>query len=173
MNSYRLNILPQRPTRMGHSALHASRLACVLVAGAIAAPSAQQAEVGSVEHVRAALLKPPFLLTLEIPKPDFVVHIEERRPLQDIFDLPPWAAPPSAPQVRVMTITKIEGTPVALPTAGAGGGGGVDLLALSKHLAQIKRDHDARSEVRRAIADYCAAQPNAASIQICFASAAR
>jgi hypothetical protein len=41
--------------------------------------------------------------------------------------------------------------------------------------SEAKREHDvrrAREEVQRSIADYCAAQPNANTIQICSTSVA-
>jgi len=50
------------------------RLVCLLVAGGIAAPSAQQPT--SAERVRAALAKPPSRLSLAHRKADFTVHIE-------------------------------------------------------------------------------------------------
>jgi hypothetical protein len=129
--------------------LRVPRLACVLIAGAIAATSAQQPAVDAVERVQAALQKPPSRLTLEDRKPDFTIRIEERRPLQHVFDLPPWVTPTPG------------WTP---PTAG---GGGIDPVAMVRSLTRSKRGHDARVEVQRAIADYCAAQPSVASIQIC------
>ena len=70
--------------------LSASGLACLFVAGAIAAPRAQQPAADSFERIRAALAKAPSRLALTERPPDFSVHIEERRPLQDVFELPPW-----------------------------------------------------------------------------------
>ena len=126
-------------------------LACLLVAGSVAAPYAQQA--ASVEHVRAALEKPPSLLELAHRKADFTVHVEQRRPLQEIFDTPPWATDPVGWQ------------PPGL---------GFDILGLfryvAKEAADAKRGHDerlAREEVRDSIADYCSAQPNRATILMC------
>jgi len=134
-----------------------------LLALALAAADPGQAQVPDVadpqvERVRAALEKPPSRLTLPEVKPDFKVHIEERRPLQDIFDVPPWQLPP------------IGWTPPAV---------GFNLMSLvtkaAKALGDVKRGHDlhvARDEVQRAIAEYCAAQPNTAEIQICSSSSA-
>ena len=45
----------------------------------------------SIARVRAALEKPPPILTPPDRTADFSVHIEERVPLQEIFDTPPWA----------------------------------------------------------------------------------
>ena len=106
-----------------------------------------------VERVRAALQKPSSKLTLPEVKADFSVHIEERRPLQEIFDTPPWQLPP------------IGWRPPAV---------GFDLMSLlvkaAHGVAEVKRGHDvrvAKDEVQRAIAEYCLAQPNSAEIQIC------
>ena len=129
-----------------------------LVAGAIAALSAQEAPAASVDKVRAALERPPSKLTLQDRAPDFTVHIEKRRPMQDIFDVPPWATPPVGWQPP---------------------GVGFDLMSVvryvAKSVADAKRDHDTRlaqEEVQRAIAEYCAVQPNAGHIQICSTSPA-
>lgn len=126
-------------------------LICLLVVGGVAAPSAQQP--ASAAHVRAALEKPPSLLELARRKADFTVHIEERRPLAEIFDTPPWATDPVGWQ------------PPAV---------GFDLLSVMRYLGKsasdAKREHDIRlshEEVQQAIADYCAAQPNSATIEAC------
>jgi hypothetical protein len=109
------------------------------------------AEIG---RVRAALAKPPSKLTLQEVVPDFSVHIEKRRPMQDIFDIPPWQLPPHGWQ------------PPAI---------GFDLMSLvryvSKGVSDAKRGRDERlasEEVERALADYCAGQPDStAGIQMC------
>jgi hypothetical protein len=99
----------------------------------------------SVDRVRAKLAKPPSKLTLEQKTPDFSIHIEKRRPMQDIFDVPPWATDPVGWQ------------PPSL---------GFDLLSafryVAKGVADAKRGHDERlahEEVQQAIADFCAARP--------------
>ena len=106
--------------------------------------------------VRAALEQPPPRLTLTVTDrlPDFTVHIQERHPLQEVFDTPAWATDPVGWQ------------PPAI---------GFDLMSVVRYLAKsaadAKRGHDerlAREDVQRAIADYCAAQPSfGAGIQIC------
>ena len=107
----------------------------------------------SVDRVRAALEKPPSKLTLKERTPDFSVHIEKRRPMQDIFDIPPWQLEPRGWQ------------PPAI---------GFDLLSVVRYVAKgvsdAKRAHDervARDEVLRAIADYCAGLPEGGRVQIC------
>jgi hypothetical protein len=118
-------------------------LAVTANAGAVA--QEQPATADSLDHVRAALAKPPSRLTLKERTPDFTVHIEKRRPMQDIFDVPPWATDPVGWQ------------PPAI---------GFDLLSLVRYVAKsaadAKRGRDlrlAREEVQRAIGDYCAALP--------------
>lgn len=132
----------------------APRLVCLLIAGAIASPSAQQPATGSVARVRAALEKPAPRLMLTDRKPDFTLRIEARHPLHEVFESPPWALP------------HVGWRPPPV---------GFDLLSVvrsvAKSVADAKRGHDehlARDEVQRAIEDYCSAQPNAgADLQIC------
>jgi hypothetical protein len=133
-------------------------VASLIVAGAIAAPSAQESAAVSVDHIRTALERPSALMLTD-RKPDFTVHIEKRRPMQDIFDVPPWQLEP------------LGWRPPAV---------GFDLLSVvryvAKSVADAKYAHDlrvARDEVQRAIADYCAAQTdNRAATQICSTSSA-
>jgi hypothetical protein len=150
------------------------RLTLWLIIGAIASPAAQHLEPGSVERVRAALAKPPSRLTLTARKPDFAVEIHERRPLQEIFDAPPWATPPpgwSPPGGwRPAAATAFGTIPIL----------SVDLLAIGgaieRRVNDARRSHavaDASEEVSLAIASYCAARPNGgADIQICRTSPA-
>jgi hypothetical protein len=135
--------------------MHAVFLVLALAAAAdqTTPPASTDAADRQVERVRAALEKPPSKLTLPEVKADFRVHIEERRPLQEIFDTPPWQLPP------------LGWRPPAV---------GFDLLSLfgkvASGVADAKRAHDlhvARDEVQRAIAAYCLAQPNAGEIQMC------
>jgi hypothetical protein len=114
------------------------------IAPSIAAQE-QAPAVESVDHVRAALAKPPSRLTLTSRMPDFTVRIETRRPMQDIFDKPLWATDPVGWQ------------PPAL---------GFDLLSVFRYVARsaadAKRGHDlrlAQEDVQRAIGDFCAALP--------------
>jgi len=110
----------------------------------------------SVEHVRAALEKPPSRLTLVDRQPDFSVLIEKKRPMQDIFEIPPWQLPP------------IGWQPPAWGT-------GINLMSVvsyvAKNIADAKRGHDerkAREEVQQSIAEWCASQDHGgAYIAIC------
>src|SRR5258708_37941107 len=121
-------------------------LALAATADQTTPPASREAVDQQVERVRVALEKPPSKLTLPEVKADFRVHIEERRPLQEIFDTPPWQLPP------------IGWRPPAV---------GFDLLSLfakaASGVAEVKRAHDlhaAKDAVQRAIAEYCLAQPN-------------
>src|SRR5439155_13540084 len=115
-----------------------------------------QTSLDSVEHIRAALEKPPTRLTLVDRKPDFSVHIEKKRPMQDIFEIPPWQLPP------------IGWQPPAWGT-------GINLMSVvayvAKNIADAKRGHDerkAREEVQQSIAEWCATQDHrGAYIAIC------
>src|SRR4051794_8847908 len=113
----------------------------------------------SLERLRAKLDRPASALNLQPRTPDFSVHIEKRRPMQDIFDVPPWATDPVGWQ------------PPAV---------GFDLLSVfryaAKSVADAKRGRDqrlAREEVERAIVDYCAARAaEEPAVQMCSTSAA-
>jgi hypothetical protein len=117
---------------------------------ATAAVCAQETSpVDGVDRVRARLQKPPSKLTLQQRTPDFTVHIEKRRPMQDIFAVPAWATDP------------IGWQPPRI---------GFDLLSVFRSL---KRGHDARrarAEVNAAVAQYCNGLPNlGAGVQLCDA----
>jgi hypothetical protein len=125
-----------------------------MFAVAVATAHAQEpAPDRSLDRMRSVLEKPPLRLTLPDSEANFKIHIEAIHPMHDIFVAPPWATEPVGWQ------------PPGL---------GFDMLSLfryvAKEVSQAKREHDlrvAREDVQRAIADYCAAQPNANTIQIC------
>ena len=129
-------------------------LTSVILAAAITTARAQEpAPDRSLDRMRRVLEKPPLRLTLPESEANFKIRIEAIHPMHDIFVLPPWATEPVGWQ------------PPGL---------GFDMMSLFRYVAkeasQAKRAHDlrvAREDVRRAIADYCAAQPNANTIQIC------
>jgi hypothetical protein len=119
----------------------------LLLALALAAQDSPE----SVAKIQAALAKPPSRLTIPDIKPDFQVHIEERRPLQDLFLVPPWALDPHGWQPDHLPMKSAFGTPMVA----------FDLLALFRHgplPAYIPQAPN--EETERAIAAYCAAQPN-------------
>ena len=130
-----------------------------MILGAVASPLAQEpAPDQSLDRMRSVLARPRLRLTLPESEANFKVHIEAIHPMHDIFVAPPWATEPVGWQPP---------------------GIGFDLLSLFRYVAKsaadAKREHDvrvAREDVQRAIADYCAAQPNANTIQICSTSPA-
>lgn len=112
----------------------------------------------SLDRMRSVLQKRPLRLTLPEAEPNFKIHIEAIHPLHEVFDKPLWQLDPIGWQPP---------------------GVGFNLLTLVQYAvnaaADAKRAHDVRlahDEVQRAIADYCAAQPNANTIQICSTSPA-
>jgi hypothetical protein len=142
-------LLERRPVTHRRTGPFALTIAALGVATIQTIAAAQQPSdpmpVESLNRLRAALAKPPSKLTLKERTPDFTVHIEKRRPMQDIFDVPPWATDPVGWQ------------PPGL---------GFDLLSVVRYVAKsaadAKRGHDmrlAREDVQRAIGDYCAALP--------------
>ena len=131
-------------------------LALAAVDQATSPPPSPNPADQQVERVRAALERPPSRLTVPEVHADFRVHIEVRRPLQDIFDKPLWQLPP------------------AWHPPAVGFDVGSLLMSAAHGIAEVKRGHDlrvAQDEVWRAIVEYCAAQPNSATISICSTSA--
>ena len=138
----------------------------LLVVAATAALSAQQMTVPvSLERVRAALLKPQSKLYREYRQPDFSIHIQERRPLDDLFEIPLWETPILVRQQPSM-LAPIEGVPHATPALIQSS---VDPTRLTRSAARSVRERNTRTQVERAIAQYCTAQPDAgASIPLCW-----
>src|SRR5258705_4019167 len=114
--------------------MYAALLVLALAAAAdqAAAPQPSESADEQVERVRAALKKPPSKLTLPEGKADFKVHIEVRRPLQEIFDTPPWQLPPGGWTPPAVAHTAFGGIPMV----------NVDLLAIGGAVA--RRINDAR-----------------------------
>jgi hypothetical protein len=153
-------------------------VAALLLTTALAAGAAQQSAASdeSIAHVRAALEKPAPALTLTLPerKADFSVTINERERFDRL--LPPildFTLGPGLPQQELFTSPYISpwgSQPLV----------SVDLLSLAMaaavginelHKAHVRRA--ALAEVQRAIAEYCAEQPDhGAGIQICTSSPA-
>jgi len=132
-------------------------LALAMTFGAAAAPRAQEpAPDQSLERMRAVLQRTPLRLTPVEPEANFKIHIEAIHPMHDIFEKPPWQLDPIGwrpPGVGFNLMTLVQ----------------YGITAASN--AQRARDERfAREEVRRAIAEYCAAQPNANTIQMCSSS---
>jgi hypothetical protein len=144
-------------------------IGCALAAAAAQAPDTSDE---SVARVRTALEKPPPTLTVTLPerKADFSVTITERERFERL--LPPildFKLGPGLPQQEIFT-SPWGSQPIV----------SVDLLSLAIAAAvginELRKAHARRAaldEVRQAIADYCAAQPNhGAGIQICASSPA-
>jgi len=132
---------------------HALALACaILVAGAAAAQ--EPPDNPSLDRMRRVLQKTPLRLTVVEPEPTFKIEIHAIHPLHEIFDKPAWQLDPIGWQAPPQ---------------------GFDLLSIYRMARDAKRAYDvrlAREGVQKSIADYCAAQPNPATIQICSTSPA-
>ena len=130
-------------------------LASLLILGAAAASRAQEpAPDQSLNRMRSMLGNKPLRLDLLEPQANFKIEIKAIHPMHEIFDKPLWQLDPVGWQPP---------------------GVGLDLSFVFRYMAAVKRSHDersARDEVQRAIADYCAAQLNANTIQICSTSPA-
>ena len=142
-------------------------LASALIVAAAAQASAQTVPV-SVERVRAALQKPSPKLIFEYRQPDFSIHIQERRPLDDLFDIPLWDTP-HVTRPAPSTLAPIEGTPGTTPALFQTS---VDPGGLARSTKKRLQDRTARTQMERSIARYCSAQPDAgSSIPLCWAYA--
>jgi hypothetical protein len=130
-------------------------LTCAItIAGAAAAAAQEPPDNPSLERMRRVLQKTPLRLTVAEPEPTFKIEIHAIHPLHEIFDKPAWQLDPVGWQPPRM---------------------GFDLLSIYRMARDAKRAYDvriAREGVQKSIADYCAAQPNAAAIQICSTSPA-
>ena len=130
-------------------------LACaILLAGAAAAAAQEPPDNPALDRMRRVLQKTPLRLTVAEPEATFKIEIHAVHPLHEIFDKPPWQLDPIGWQA---------------PRSG------FDLLSIYRMARDAKRAYDvriAREGVQRSIAEYCAAQPNPATIQICSTSAA-
>ncbi|MEO8259157.1 MAG: hypothetical protein ABI868_17560 [Acidobacteriota bacterium] len=130
-----------------------------------AAPPAGDASPASMARVREKLKAKPPTISGTRPKADFSLTIEQRRPLQEMFYVPPWATSPLA-QAPLCAPRGASYLPVT--NCGSPSGFSVDP---GQMFGSIKRAFDgraARDEVRRTIIEYCAAQPNGgAGIKIC------
>jgi hypothetical protein len=125
-----------------------------VICGADAAV-AQQVSDEAVARVREGLQKPPSMLTLFVSKADFTISIEGRRPLADVFDPPPWITVPdelAAPKIGTGGVND-----VGLAHQSTVAGGSIDPGAIGHAMSRSIRTRAARSEIKRAIAEYCSA----------------
>ena len=129
-------------------------LALAMTFGTAAVPRAQEpAPDQSLERMRAVLQRTPLRLTPVEPEANFKIHIEAIHPMHDIFEKPPWQLDPigwQPPGVGFNLMTLIQYG-----------------ITAASNAKRARDERFAREEVRRAIAEYCAAQPNVNTIQIC------
>jgi hypothetical protein len=134
------------------------RLLAFVTTAALCSATAAAAQVISEEslaRIRDGLQKPPSPFTLQISNADFSVFIEGRRPLADVFELPPWVTVPdelAAPKIGTGGVND-----VALAHQSTLGGGSIDPGVIGHAISRSIRTRAARAEVKRAIAEYCAA----------------
>jgi hypothetical protein len=137
-------------------------LALTMILGAAAVPRAQDpAPDQSLERMRKVLAHKPLQLDVPEAEPNFKIHIEAIHPMHEIFEKPPWQLPPILWRIPYMGPSTAFGSIPIL---------NLDLLAIGRSMEAAKHERDvraARGFVQRAIADYCAVQPNANTIQIC------
>jgi hypothetical protein len=140
-------------------------LAAMLVA-TVALRAQEPAPDQSLERMKSVLAYALLQLSLPEAEANFKIHVKAIHPMQDIFEKPPWQLPPIVWRIPAMGPSTAFGS---MPIMS------LDLLAIARSVGASNRARDtraARGEVQRAIADYCAAQPNANTIQICSTSAA-
>ena len=119
----------------------------------------------SVARVREKLKEKPPTISAPRPRADFSIQIEARRPLQEMFYVPPWATSPLS-QARTCPPRGASYLPAG--NCGSPGGFSVDPGSLIRSVRQAFNGRVARDEVRKTIIEYCAAQPNGgAGIKIC------
>jgi hypothetical protein len=119
----------------------------------------------SIARVREKLKEKPPSIVAPRAKADFTIHIEQRRPLQAMFEVPPWATSP----LTLARLCPPRGASY-LPSTNCGSPAGFSVDPGSV-IGSLRRAFDARAardEVRRTVIEYCAAQPNGgAGIKIC------
>jgi len=133
-------------------------LTCVLILVGGPAHAQQPLDAGSLERIREALQRPPAGL-LALPTPDFSVYIEQRRPLSDIFERPPWVTVP--PEFTPPPGSHRDGHDATIASVS------IDPGVVAQSISRAVRTTQARGEVRRAISEYCVmhrAEPGADAI---------
>jgi hypothetical protein len=156
---------------MGLDAMFTVLLAAALAMQAPPPAAPSQPDTGStvsLERIRRALEAAPSTLTLPPRKPDFVVEVNERQRFAQL--VAPFLAGDYGVQRKRWFLTSQPQVGMTPPLAA------VDLLAIAsafgRQLSDANRQRassTARDDVRRAIAGYCAAQPNGGTeIRICM-----
>jgi hypothetical protein len=137
------------------------------VLAGIAAPASAQDTPVSLERIRQALAREPRLVIAVRREPDFRVKVEGREPF-DMFSptfdlgLPPPYWSPAYQRFH-------NGAPAIMPMSTMFN---LDVLGLVKGLVsgaiRERREYEARKEVKQAMDEYCAAQPDGgAGIAVC------
>ena len=137
-------------------------LALLCAATLIASPAmAQELESDkSLDRMRTVLANEnPLVLVVPEPQADFKIEIKAIHPFHEIFDTPPWQLPPIGWRPPLLGFNLLSV---------------FESMARSAAAAKYARDERAaRAEVQHAIADYCAAQPDARGADKICGSAAR
>jgi hypothetical protein len=134
--------------------MRAIALASAMILAASAAYAQEPAPDKALERMRAVLAKKPLRLDMPDIQPTFKIEIKAIHPMHEIFEKPQWQLDPIGWQPKSI---------------------GLNMGFLFNYMSSAKRAHDervARENVQRAIADYCAVQPDAGTIQICSTSRA-
>jgi hypothetical protein len=142
----------------------AAALASAMILAWSALPRAQEpASAASLDRMRAVLTHKPLKIDVPDAEPTFKIEIKAIHPMHEIFEKPPWQLPPVVWRIPAMGPSTPFGSMPLLS---------VDVLAVAGAARHAYDERRARQEVQRAIAGYCAAQPNAQTIQICSTSLA-
>jgi hypothetical protein len=136
----------------------------------------------SIDNIRDALSKPPVLQGMD-RKPDFTITVEEQQRLEELFHALEFKMGPPPPgglyayeQQRLLF--NPTNAPLAQPYA-AFSGPQLITLAIENLIGRYvigrvsgaqrnRAEKVARAEVKRAIAEFCAKQPDRSRIEICW-----
>jgi hypothetical protein len=136
----------------------------------------------SIDNIREALSKPPALQGLD-RKPDFRVNIEEQQRLAELFrSLEVKMGPPPPGGLYAYEQQRLlfnpTDNPLVQPYAGFSGPQLITLAIenlIGRYVVgrvsgaqRARAERVARAEVKQAIAEFCAKQPDRAHIEICW-----
>jgi hypothetical protein len=128
---------------------------CLAICPAATA-TAQLVPDDSLARIRTQLQAPPPTIAISSPTATFTVYIEGRRPLESVFEQPPWVPVPdefAAPKFSGNGLDNPGLGRQAIPLVGVS----VDYVAAAHAVSRAIRTRAARAEVKRAIAEYCSA----------------